>query len=90
MGAYTITFEAGRISGFPVPTVEMVENITRNGVTPLIQGIGYSSQFLVSFFDTAGRPIDAQFSFTVLGAPGAAASASPRISGSDRSPIVAP
>jgi hypothetical protein len=92
VGAYTITFEPGRISGFPMPNVTMIENITRNGVTPLIQGVGFSSQFLVSFFDTAGNPIDAQFSFTVLGAPGPApaAAAERRSSASEPAPITAP
>jgi len=94
VGAYTVTFEPGRISGFPMPNVTMIENITRNGVTPLIQGVGFSSQFLVSFFDTAGNPIDAQFSFTVLGAPGpapsAAATAERRSSVTEPAPITAP
>ena len=80
VGAYTISFAPGRITGFPVPTVTLIENIERNGVTPSIQGVGFGTQFLVAFWDTAGNPIDSQFSFVVLGAPGPAAAASATVS----------
>jgi len=75
VGAYTISFTPGRVTGFPIPTVSLIENIDRNGVTPSIQGIGFGAQFLVTFWNTAGNPVDSQFSFVVLGAPGPGAAA---------------
>jgi hypothetical protein len=69
-------------------------HISRNQVAPLIQGIGYSSQFLVSFFDAAGNPIDVQFTFEALGAPvsasATAATAERRSSVSEPRPITTP
>jgi hypothetical protein len=94
VGAYTITFEPGRISGYPIPNVTVFDNTSRNQVTPLIQGISYSSQFLVSFFDAADNPIDVQFTFEALGAPvpasASAATAERRSSVSAPRPITTP
>lgn len=93
VGAYTITFEPGRFSGYPVANVTLFENIGRNRVTPIIQGLSFSAQFLVSFFDFEGNLIDAQFTFHVQGAPVPAPSAAAtqgRSAVSEPPPIVAP
>jgi hypothetical protein len=67
-GLYRVNIVSGVISGFALPVVTVFDNASRNRVTPLIQTVGFNF-FDVTFLDSAGAAIDAQFNFVVLGAP---------------------
>ena len=68
-GSYRVTMDAGRISGFVVPTVTTFENVNRNRVTTQVVGVGFNTFFDVQFRDVNGTLVDSQFSFHVIGAP---------------------